>query len=245
MTTVTTLSIEELVSEDSPAAGALRRRGLDIGRSLCNTSDVDDAERRFLDNLQHWSSLGVGRSIAAERIGEAFQSKSEVLNLDDLRLTGLPDFLQELVSVKYLSVDGNRLKQLPTLPPNLLQLTAVTNILESIPELPPKLEGLYLGNNKLTCLPSLPSALTVLSALNNDLVELPALPRSIVSIHVHFNALSRLPALPEGLEHLFINNNRISLLPALPTSLKKLAFDSNPLNVLPILPDLSKSARGT
>lgn len=215
-----------------------RRRGLDLHPSFSSGSASQSSpESALLAKIEQWSSLGLGRSVAAERMKSALLSNTESLNLNDLHLTALPGFLGELASIKHLSVDGNRLKQLPPLPPALVTLTAFANLLENLPALPASLQRLYVGANNLKLLPALPPVLQVLSASYNTLARLPPLPASLVSIHVNGNELAGLPAFHEGVENVFVNNNRIDSLPTLPASLRKLDVSGNQVFVLPILPN--------
>ncbi|HFL6533577.1 TPA: NEL-type E3 ubiquitin ligase domain-containing protein, partial [Salmonella enterica] len=138
--------------------------------------------------------------------------------------------------LQVLTVSGNQLTSLPTLPPGLQVLTVDGNPhLTSLPALPPELQDLSVSDNRLTSLPVLPPGLQTLSVDGNPhLTRLPELPPGLQTLFVSNNPqLTRLPELPSELQWLFARNCQLTRLPesirGLPSS-ARVSLERNPLS---------------
>jgi internalin A len=165
---------------------------------------------------------------AEKRIEEARSSGAETLDISDLNLTHIPDYLAQLSQLKELSFHGNKLS---TLPEWLGQLS--------------QLHKLYLGTNQLTDLPeSLGnlSQLHVLYLFDNQLTELPELLGQLSQIRILNLEKNKLTTIPESLgqlsklRKLFISNNRLTIIPesiGQLSQLQRLDIFRNQLEALP------------
>lgn len=153
------------------------------------------------------------RTIATERIRNAHLHQAPGLNLDNLKLSSLPDCLKSFSSLKTLQIRANRLTSLPALPPNLDALKAGSNRLTSLPDLPKNLRELSIYRNCLSRLPVLPQKLVRLHAYENSLVELPELPASLERLAVSENALNHCPSIHEALTLVNLSGNFLKNLP--------------------------------
>jgi Leucine-rich repeat (LRR) protein len=101
-----------------------------------------------------------------------YMSNLTWLDLDDIKLTSLPDWVENLTNLKVLYLDENKLKTLPESIGNLTNLVSLDlhdNQLESLPDSIGKLTNLkrlWLRYNKLTSLPDSIENLTNLKELN-------------------------------------------------------------------------------
>lgn len=177
-----------------------------------------DAHILFSTNLATWVSAApdaekASRAIAADKIRYAARAQVATLNLDNLRLTSLPDCLYGLRPLKVLQLRANALTSLPMLPPALIALKA--------------------GSNQLTSLPDLPDSLQELSVYRNALVTLPSLPASLLRLHVYENALQELPQLPPTLERLLAADNALIRCPTVHRALIVVNLAGNSLKNLP------------
>lgn len=177
------------------------------------------------------------RAEAVKRMRECLKEKSSSLELNDLKLTSLPEYLPQHITQLVLS--NNRLCKLPrNLPKELTLLSIEKNKLKNLPDnLPRKLEILNAGNNKLAELPSpLPEGLRKLLVQHNELINLPPLPHSLTDLDIESNGLLQLPTLPTTLNYLNARYNKLNRLPLLPNCLTYLQVSSNELAELPELP---------
>ena len=206
----------------------------------------------FNGKLQRWIDVAEpserdARSIAAARISVARRYGLKGLDLSGLGLTSLPKKMSELTNLRVLSLSSNRLRKLPPLPPNLINLDVEENELSSLPVLPSGLLILDAAYNALVTLPDLPPGLTFINAIRNDLTVLPPLPETLRHLYIEGNRLRELPPLPAGLIQLIANFNRLTRLPSLPPALTEMEVANNQLTQLPALPagiytlDLSKN----
>lgn len=97
--------------------------------------------------------------------------------------------LHRVEGVKYLSVSGLHITELPALPPNLISLKCSDNGLDKLPKLPSTLVTLECYFNQLRQLPALRSNLVTLKCSNNWLEQLPALPSTLVTLGCSRNKL--------------------------------------------------------
>lgn len=157
-----------------------------------------------------------GRYKAVDWMRECLRSRCIILDLNDLRLTALPERLPE--HILFLAVINNRLTKLPdTLPGGLQQLNAsrnrLTGITAAFPDslrrldvshnrlteisvpLPERMEDLRISHNRLSQLPSpLPARLQQLEAVDNRLTAVPGnLPPALEWVDVSDNLLTDLP----------------------------------------------------
>jgi internalin A len=188
---------------------------------------------------------------AERRIGNARQSKAEVLDLGELGLGDLPESLGRLTQLQTLSLNGNQLTALPEWLGQLTQLQGLSlhdNQLTSLPESLGKLtqlQGLSLHDNQLTVLPEWLGRLTQLQGLSLDGNRLTSLPESLGKL-TQLQELSldgnQLTALPESLgklsqlHRLYLDGHQLTSLPewlGQLTQLLGLYLDGNQLTSLP------------
>ncbi|MBX7224683.1 MAG: T9SS type A sorting domain-containing protein [Chitinophagales bacterium] len=146
------------------------------------------------------------------------------------------DGIQYFKNLKTIDCSHNQIKEIPSLPPNLLSLTFHYNQLTELPTLPTSLKYLHGESNQLKELPTLPDSLVSLSCPSNQLTELPSLPYSLKTIDCSFNQLTKLPSLPYSLKVLDCDVTHLTELPSLPDSLVFLSCSTNQLTELPALP---------
>lgn len=164
--------------------------------------------------------------------------------------------ITEHKKVRFLNIQNNRFRELPTLPDNILVLKASFNpmkrigklpanlhtlnlyncMLEKIDSLPDNLKMFYCENNSLKDLPKLPPRLVHLNCSNNFIRYLPPLSQSMKILLCCSNKMNNLPPIPEGLESLFCSYNSLLFLPNLPESLRRIDFRHNPVAVPPTIP---------
>lgn len=121
-------------------------------------------EATFSRLLTQWVRGGAvdewaGRMVAAARMREARTQSGASLDLQDLKLSSLPDCLHGLTRLEQLDASGNRLGALPALPKKLTRLTVAGNRLTALPDLPDTLECLVAHDNPHMTLPTLPASL--------------------------------------------------------------------------------------
>jgi Leucine-rich repeat (LRR) protein len=80
-----------------------------------------------------------------------------------------------------------KIRELPTLPKNLLSLDVACIGLKKLPELPHTLVELICNDNYLKELPHIPSSLKILDCSNNNILTLPTIPYGILDIDFSFN----------------------------------------------------------
>lgn len=118
------------------------------------------------------------------------------LDLNGLGLSTLPP----LPPVEKLECCGNRLRQLPALPPTLRFLDFSGNPMEAWPALPPRLIALeaagcgFTGDDV-----RLPDSLLSVDLSDNDFTQCPRLPTGLVAANLQDNQLT---SLPDGIEHM-------------------------------------------
>ena len=137
---------------------------------------------------------------------------------------------------KKLKLSGMELKEIPIIPPHVIQFICARNLLESLPELPSHLRLLQCFHNNLKSLPELPDTLTFLSTNRNQLTQLPDLPNPLAFLFCSRNCLIELPELPDRLLFLHCSTNKLIKLPKLPDRLRSLNCSHNNLISLPELP---------
>jgi hypothetical protein len=186
-------------------------------------------------------------------------SKRYTADLDDLRITSLPDTLPAYLKVIYMN--NTTLPALPPLttplvklfirtaplsmvhsfPDTLEEITLTDVRVSTLPPLPPRLKELWLNDiPTLTTLPPLPSTLRHLSLYRTNIQEIPPLPEGIQNLNLNdLPELRVIPTLPKSLLILYINNTSIEDLPALDRCTKLDAFHCSGANIkrLPPLPD--------
>src|ERR1700712_557758 len=109
---------------------------------------------------------------ALSRIIQCSEGKNTCLDLSELGLLDLPNYLPE--HIEELKLSWNLLFTLPSMPPSLKVLNVSNNILTCLPEnLPDGLEELNSSHNRLKLLPErLPATLENLKLRCNVLEEL-------------------------------------------------------------------------
>ncbi|MET4860603.1 NEL-type E3 ubiquitin ligase domain-containing protein [Morganella morganii] len=176
-----------------------------------------------------------GRADAIQRMRDCLHNDGTELNLSNLELTSLPDYLP--AGLQELRCDGNQLTVLPALPAGLQKLTCSETPLTCLPsELPAGLQKLSCNYNQLTSLPPLPTGLQKLGCYHNQLTRLPPLPTGLQELSCNHNQLTSLLPLPTGLQELNCYHNQLTSLPPLPTGLQELSCNDNQLTSLPTLP---------
>ncbi len=113
---------------------------------------------------------------------------------------------------KTLNVDGLRITGLPELPSDLKVLQCSYTQLTSLPTLPPTLTRLECAYTRLTKLPVLPSGLLSLVCYGTPLVEPLNLPYGLACLSCNFEKLIELQELPPYLRILYYTSPPSSLL---------------------------------
>ena len=174
--------------------------------------------------------------IAVERINNAQQIKSRLLDLSDLHLQNLPEKIVQLKYLETLLLSRNQLTDLPASLGRLANLKVLKADHNAIAQLGKgmkqfgRLEELDLSFNKLYTLPRETGSLNNLHHLNLEGNRFTTLPRAIRHL--------------KGLETLNLKNNEINNLNdsiRLLSNLKELNLDNNQLTKIPAaLTQLSK-----
>ena len=227
-----------------PVTGSEQQRRAEIlGRAFrvipfgSLTASIDEVLSRWVQAAP--GDQSAGREQARQKIRTAYRNRLPILRLDNLALTSLPDCMDLLVTLQFLTVNENRLTDLPNLPAALTNLEVSSNCLNAITStLPAELKVFLVMQNQLSRLPALPQSLIVLRASQNQLTELPsALPAGLLTLDVSENRLSALPQLPPALLRLAAAKNTLAQLPIdLPETLTELWLSENALSTLPALP---------
>ncbi|WGO84296.1 TcdA/TcdB pore-forming domain-containing protein [Arsenophonus apicola] len=177
------------------------------------------------------------RRTAFHRLVDGLRLQEQFLDLSNLNLTSLPDYLPDnLLSLK---VNGNQLTSLPAhLPATIEMLYAYNNQLISLPDTLPKgLIQLDVSHNRLTELANkLPATLASLDISYNQLIRLPDnLPAQLQLLNADNNLLTFLSdSLPANLTNLTVSNNKLKILTNhLPNSLMRIDVSNNQLTALP------------
>ena len=140
--------------------------------------------------------MGEKRDIAVARMRECLETGRKLLNLAELQLSSLPDFLPPEINL--LNVSCNHLCKLPD-------------------NLPETLTGINASDNELTEIPvNLPRDIIYLVFKKNQVENIPSnLPDTIRDLNLAENRLSTLPDhLPDSLEYLDLRDNQFHTLPA-------------------------------
>jgi hypothetical protein len=187
-----------------------------------------------------------------DTIQRAVKEGSKKLELQNQRITSIPNEIGELTKLEELHLLGNAIVEIPTAIGELVNLRVLSLARNSIKELPieiGKLEGLqelYLDRN---CLISLPEEigqlvnLDLLFLIENQLSSLPKRfteMRSLRWVTLARNRLKALPSVKEGelpkLRTLYLDTNALTSLPdeiGHLVKLEKLFLDRNQLSSLP------------
>lgn len=189
---------------------------------------------------------------AVRLIASAKADSLSTLSLEGLDLVSLPEELSELVSLRDLTLRGNRLTALPEWIGGLKKLSRLDVDNNQLIKLPDSignlcdLTELTLRGNKLTCLPGSIGNLTKLTKLDVNNNQLTNLPETLVNLtglielYLGDNDLTRLPediGKFVSLARLDADNNRIAQLPESIGRLASLAEIDLGANLLTILPE--------
>ena len=173
------------------------------------------------------------------------------LNLADLQLQSVPEWLRDLTELIRLDLSGNRLTAFPEWIGNLTELTELYlggNRLTAIPDTVGNLTALtelYLGGNRLTAIPDRIGNLTALTRLYLHGNRLTAIPDTIgnltalTRLSLHGNQLTTVPGSLgrlTTLTELDLSGNRLTELPksiGCLTALTRLDLSENRLTELP------------
>jgi Leucine-rich repeat (LRR) protein len=183
----------------------------------------------------------------AEILDSQSIDKIQYLELDNLNLLFLPDDIEKLSNLMYLSINHNRIDTLPKLPKTIKILYLNFNHFKTIPdeiiELP-NLEILLMYSNKITSIPININKLKTLKTLGLSYNMISHLPKeigelkSLKTLELKENLLYSLPKSIvdlQNLRNLLLSNNKISRLPKKMdklTLLEKLDLDNNNLSFL-------------
>lgn len=181
---------------------------------------------------------GEHRDIALRRFKECTAHKSHTLNLRELKLSSVPQYLPQHILV--LGLSHNRLTSLPYLPEDLQYLHAENNLISDLPtEFPSKLFLLYISNNLLQKLPVLPQTLRYIDVSGNKITDFQGLPLTAQFLNLGNNPHCINKSLDfrcfRDMERLFINGLGLKKVPPLPPQIKSLEMSDNPLVDIPAL----------
>jgi hypothetical protein len=175
----------------------------------------------------------------------------EMLDIDYLKISVVPNELACFTNLQLLNLDGNRLRSLPNSFGSLTHLKTLglhDNQFTSVPEILTKLTQLtlfQLENNQLTSLPESLSnlvSLTQLNAARNKMTSVPESLGKLTNLTMLNLSGNKLPSLPDSLGNLTklhslnLESNAIKALPksfGKCTQLANLALASNQLASLP------------
>jgi len=105
-------------------------------------------------------------------------SKITNVNLCDIRLTKIPDWISKCNNLIGLNCSHNKITQIPNILPNSLQkFSCCHNKITQIPDtLPNSLQVFYCWNNKITQIPdTLPDSLKTFHCNDNKITQIPLL----------------------------------------------------------------------
>lgn len=118
-------------------------------------------------------------------------------NVKCLRVTTTdPVDLTEYTDLRYLSISGLGIQELPQLPDTLDVLDCHTNQLTKIHKLPRYLKSLRCYSNQITELPPLPEGLREILCHENRITQFPELPESIEFVSIGDNNIQEPPRTP-------------------------------------------------
>lgn len=210
---------------------------------------------KLTSELAKWAMEGEpteNRAIAQTRILEAFNYITPSLDLRNLGLKSLPPCINQLRTIKWLSLSYNRLKTLPAEIGSLRDLETLEISHNSLKNLPPEicklkqLKQIYAYCNQISELPKEIGNLQKLERLwlfDNQLSTLPIelfQLKALRGLGLGYNNLSALPAELEQLtrlNELYINHNQLTSLPEEIKTLEHLESieaSNNPLQSLPV-----------
>jgi internalin A len=165
---------------------------------------------------------------AEKKIQEALRTGAKALDLNDRRLTELPESLGQLTQLQSLDLSRNQLTALPESLGQFTQLqrldltgNQLTTLPESLGQLT-QLQRLDLAGNQLTTLPESLGQLTQLQWLDlagNQLTTLPESLGQLTKLRRLYLISNQLTALPESfgrlahLESLDLEHNQLTVLP--------------------------------
>lgn len=214
---------------------------------------------------QHPSVTGaMGMFLPTSNLITDFTGLDAFVNLQMLSVTGDFTSMPQLANLNFVTdleiSQNSTLTVLPNLPPNLINLTCVSDFnlastsiipsslkkatfalatsLTTFPP-PPALEELYLDNcSAFSSLTGIPNSLRILY-LGGAPVAASSInfaSTQLTALYILNNNLTSLPALPSTLKNLDCSINQISSLAGLPTGLLGIACSSNNLTTLGTLP---------
>lgn len=176
-------------------------------------------------------------------IEECNNGKFDSLFLDNCNLEKLPESIGDLIHLKELWLQKNKIVELPDCVCNLKEITYLelsNNDLERLPECfgnLVNLETLYLSYNNLTSLPESFGNLINLKILFISNNKLRNLPESFSNLRlerltISDNKLENLPLNGENLEYLDVSTNCLKYLPDINyDKVEKLLIDDNDFQV--------------
>lgn len=204
------------------------------------------SNENVLAEWEAWAELpapGELRATALQRIRECITQNNPVLNLSNLNLSSIPQYLP--IHIKTLELNFNYLTTLPFLHDGLESVEVYFNKLSSLPpDYPASLIKLNANYNCLTSLPDFPNTLMHIYLNSNKLKHFHGIPLTVTAIDFGDNPIDcdELPdfSLFRNLEILCLENLRLKTVPPLPPTLQWLGLNMNPLGQLPDLSGLDK-----
>jgi len=144
--------------------------------------------------------------------------------------------------LKYLTIYGTEIVELPELPEGLLKLNCNNNSqLVEIKNVPHSIRDFLLCNCNLKNLPNFPENATYINISNNwKLEKIPHIPDSAIFVYCSNCGLSKIPDLPSRLTHLICSYNELIVMPEFPLSLISADCSYNKLLKLPKLAHLDQ-----
>lgn len=134
---------------------------------------------------------------------------------------------------RFVDVCNERLTRVLGFPPNAVKLSLNANRLVEIPAIPDSVKILEFKSNRVERIHNFPKNLEFLNCTNNRLVGIPEFSEGVETVIVRDNQLIALPRIPKSVRCLDISNNRVSVVPDLPGLMCYMDISCNPLLNLP------------
>jgi len=155
----------------------------------------------------------------------------EYLNVNGNNLTELPICP---VTLTQIYCDGNQIKKINDLSPNLTIFSGKTNFITEMPVFPDSTENINLSCNIISKIGHIPQNIVSFSMAGNSLNCSLTFPKSVIHVDLAGNMLTEFPVFEEGVKDINVSRNSIKQITSLPLTVKTLNCNENEgISILP------------